>query len=67
LEQIQHNPFTTSPQIASGIPWQSELICSAAECEFEGVRLSEPPFAFSQQWDQDAKNLFGQGQDKGDG
>jgi hypothetical protein len=67
LEQIRHNPFTTSPRMASDTPRQSELICSATEREFEGVRLSEPPFRFSQQWDQDTDHFFGQEQDKGDG
>jgi hypothetical protein len=61
-EPIHHNPFTTSPQTTSGTPWQSKLICSAVECEFEVVQLKDPPFPFYQHWDQGAEHFFGRGE-----
>ena len=34
--------------------WKDRIMLSAVECEYEGVKLSTPPFPFKQGWDSNA-------------
>jgi len=49
----------------SQIPWQTKLVVSAVECELPGVTLKDPPFPFSQGWDEDANRRLRNNKKKG--
>lgn len=47
--------------------WKDRIALSAAECDYDGAKLSTPPFPFKQGWDSNANMRHGASKKKGRG